>query len=352
VPRKGRESYRPWRVGGVALGHVRSGVYWIGRTVHGKRYRVSTGCRTPEAALAEYQRFEADPARYVPRGSIGAGWDAAVPSFIRFSESVLLNSPRWVDKQEAYLANVGAFLHHLGRASLDALTASDIRAFVAALTEGEITGRKVGPPSVNRHLAALKAFMGWARAEKITANLADAEVTMVREDKAVRLPTEIDPKRYRAVHAALDANDLERWRVAGEVLLGTGLRYGELARLKASDLHAHGVHVPIAKGGRGRTIPASPRVIAAARRLLALGGVPDDEASQLDHRLKVAAKRAGVAPFTAHEYRHTFATVCLRRGASLRDVQAWMGHASIRTTERYLHALRMKERAPKHFAPL
>jgi integrase len=33
-------------------------------------------------------------------------------------------------------------------------------------------------------------------------------------------------------------------------------------------------------------------------------------------------------------------------------VQAWMGHASIRTTERYLHALRMKERGPKRFAPL
>jgi site-specific recombinase XerD len=51
--------------------------------------------------------------------------------------------------------------------------------------------------------------------------------------------------------------------------------------------------------------------------------------------------------------RHTFATVCLRNGAALRDVQEWMGHASIRTTERYLHVLRMREGAGrKRYAPL
>ena len=336
MPRKGRETYRPWRAGGVALGFIRSGVYWIDRTVHGRRFRVSTGCRTPEAALGEYQRFEKEPARYVPRGSTGAAWDDAAKDFLRYSEHVLLNSKRWVDKQEAYLANFGGFLRGSARvfASLDAFTSSDVRSFIAALTEGEVTGRKVGPPSVNRHLATLKAFMGWARSERVTLNAADREVPMVREDKGVRLPTEVEAARWKATNAELERRDLARWRLACEVLLGTGLRYGELARLKAADLHAGGVHIPKAKGRKGRTVPASAKVIAAARRLLLLGGVPDDEASQLDHRLRVATKAAKVPPYSAHELRHTFATVSLRNGASLRDVQEWMGHASIRTTER------------------
>jgi integrase/recombinase XerC len=346
---------RPWKHGGVALGYVYKGVHYIDRTVHGRRFRLSTGCRTPEAALTEYQRFEKDPARYVPRGKAGAGWDAAVPGFLRYSESVLLNSARWVDKQEAYLANFGAFVRGAHRVfgSLDAFTASDVRSFIAALTEGAITGRRVGAPTVNRHLATLKGFMGWARSERMTLNAADSEVPMVREDKGVRLPGEVAPERWRAVHAELDDRGLERWRLACEVLLGTGLRYGELARLRAEHVHGAGIHVPKAKARRGRSVPASARVVAAARRLCVLGGVPDDEAGQLDHRLRVATKAAGVERYSAHELRHTYATVSLRSGASLRDVQEWMGHASIRTTERYLHALRVRDGSGrKRYAPL
>lgn len=351
MPRKGGETYRTWRAGGVSLGQVRSGIYWITRTVHGRRYRVSTGCRTPDAALAEYQRFEEDPARYVPRGKAGASWDDAVPDFLRFSESVLHNSRRWVDKQEAYLANFGAYVRggHRAFASLDAFTSSDIRAFLADLTEGHVTGNKVGPPTINRHLAALKGFMGWARDERRTANHADAEVSLVREDKGIRLPTEIEPARWKPILKALDA----RWRLACEVMLGTGVRYGELARMRAGDVLDAGLHVPRAKARKARTVPASARTVKAARQLLTMDQLPDDEASQIDHRLEVAARRAGVEGFTAHELRHTFATVCLRTGASLRDVQEWMGHASIRTTERYLHVLRMREGAGrKRYAPL
>lgn len=341
MARKGGDSYRPWRAGGVTLGHWRSGIAWIDRTVHGRRYRISTGCRTPEAALSEYQRFEADPARYVPRGKTGTTWDQAVTAFLRFSEAVKLNTSRHVEKQEAHLANFGSYTRAGSRvfASLEGFTASDVRSFMAALTEGQITGREVGAPTVNRHLASLKAFMSWAREERLTKNGADREVPMVREDKAVRLPEEVAGSRWRAVLAELD----ERWRATAEVQLGAGLRYGEVAHIEAEHVHAHAIHVPKAKGRRGRTVPVSRRTAAAARRLLALGGVPDDEASQMNHRLEEAAKRAGVPRFTSHALRHTYGTVTLRallRGAQgLRELQERMGHASIRTTEKYLHAV-------------
>lgn len=338
MPRKGRETYRPWRLpNGARLGFIRSGVYWISRSVHGRLYRVSTGCRTPEAAVGEYARFEADPARYVPRGKVGTGWDQAAVAYVAHSASVELNSPRWVEKQASYLANFGAFTRGGSRvfASLDAFTATDVRAFIAALTTGEVSGRKVGAPTVNRHLAVLKGLMTWAREGRQTANTADQEVPMLREDRGVQAPVEIPAARWRAVLGKLP----ERWRMAATLQLGAGLRYGEVATLAAGDVLRGAIRVPRAKGRKARSVPASTATVAAARRLLALGGVPDDEASQMNHRLAVAARRAKVAPFTSHALRHTYGTVSLRNGVSLRDLQERMGHASIRTTETYLHAL-------------
>jgi len=43
-----------------------------------------------------------------------------------------------------------------------------------------------------------------------------------------------------------------------------------------------------------------------------------------------------VRPLRFHELRHTFGSLAINR-ASLIDVQAWMGHADIKTTMRYLH---------------
>ena len=51
-------------------------------------------------------------------------------------------------------------------------------------------------------------------------------------------------------------------------------------------------------------------------------------------RVKAALPDLG-ARVTPHSLRHTFATIALEAGASLRRVQYAMGHADPRTTERY-----------------
>ena len=58
------------------------------------------------------------------------------------------------------------------------------------------------------------------------------------------------------------------------------------------------------------------------------------------HRIvKAAAKRAGIsAEASAHWLRHAHASHSLERGAPIHLVQATLGHASVATTGRYLHA--------------
>lgn len=67
-----------------------------------------------------------------------------------------------------------------------------------------------------------------------------------------------------------------------------------------------------------------------------LPGVKID-GSALRRRFEAARKRADLPPLRFHDLRHTFGSLAVDAGASLVQVQSWMGHSSIQTTMRYLH---------------
>jgi hypothetical protein len=177
------EKFKPWRINGQRVGHIRSGVHYIHRHIHGLPYKKSTGCIDPVAAEAEYRRFERDPADYVPRSSAGTNWSGACTAFLAYSRDGKQNTQHWVNNQAAHLANLGAWRRGgaLVFASLDTFTSSDIRAYMQARSAGEISGKPVGRASVNRELSTLKGLMRWARSEKLTGNRADLEVKLLRE---------------------------------------------------------------------------------------------------------------------------------------------------------------------------
>jgi len=51
----------------------------------------------------------------------------------------------------------------------------------------------------------------------------------------------------------------------------------------------------------------------------------------------LARDRAGLRPLTFHDLHHTFASLLARAGEAPTLIQAEAGHASLRTTERYMH---------------
>lgn len=349
MPRAPSDPSRIWKIAGRRVGFVRSGVFVIDRRVHGRRLKRSTGCLDEAAAVLEYRRFEADPAHYLPRGREGVAWAEAVPRFLRAQRAVAHNSVYWTEQQARILAAWG---QRPAFATLDSFDASDVKAYLADRAEGKAGPEKrrgpTGRATRNRELATLKALMGWAREERLTTNRADEEVAIVREGRGKNAPREIPADEWKPVLSKL----LPRWRLACEVLLGAGLRYGELAGLRAEDVRAGGLFVPESKNRDARLVPASARVIRSAQKLLAIGGVPDDRGMQLGDRVETACRALKVRPFSAHELRHTYATSCLRAGVDLETLRARMGHRSITTLQKYVHAVAASSRQRSTGAPL
>lgn len=190
----------------------------------------------------------------------------------------------------------------------------------------------------------------------------------VREVDQGRPETYTADEYAQLVEAAADLGD----RHLAVVLLGgdAGLRRGEIAGLRTEDVEAGGtlwirrtvielrgdrlVHPP--KSGRSRRVPASARLLAVLRRLCVApetadgwlirgpGDVPATD-SHIGVICTSAQRRAGLPRKGPHTLRHTFASQALEAGATPREVQELLGHASISTTERYLHASEAGKRA-------
>ena len=138
-------------------------------------------------------------------------------------------------------------------------------------------------------------------------------------------------------------------------LLETAVRNGELCRLDVGHVAACDrlVEVHEGKGGKSRVVPVT-RSLAAA--LVAHAGgrtsgplfLSRERGPAGDRRLstrrvrqvvKGAARTAGIEKRVyPHLLRHTTATRLLLDGMALHDVALFLGHGSVRTTERYAAA--------------
>jgi integrase len=180
------------------------------------------------------------------------------------------------------------------------------------------------------------------------------------ERPRVRNNVEIDVLSPEEIWALVRAADSEQDAAIFLTAAFTGLRQGELLALRWRDVDferrvirvhrtyksGNGVDTP--KSGRGRAVPMADEVAQALARLGEREHFTEDDdlvfrgprghvnAQKLGYRYKAALKRAGLRELRFHDLRHTFGTIAINR-ADIVQVQAWMGHADIKTTQRYLH---------------
>ena len=127
------------------------------------------------------------------------------------------------------------------------------------------------------------------------------------------------------------------------LLYNGGLRVSELVTLLWRNL-VDGVANIAGKGGKTRVVRLSRGVWAELQALRREEEDGDDRVFAMTacnawKRVKRAARLAGIeVAVSPHFLRHSHGTHALRRGADLATVRDTLGHESIATTGRYLHA--------------
>jgi len=146
--------------------------------------------------------------------------------------------------------------------------------------------------------------------------------------------------------------------------MDTGIRRGELVKMKRTDLYREAVTIQ-GKGAKERFVCIGPRTQKAIWRYLLHRRDNLDALWLTEERTPLAAegvrimlerlaKRAGITEVkvSAHKFRHTYATEMLRMGVDERSLQAFLGHSTNAMTKHYteqfnsLDALKIHRRSP------
>ena len=137
--------------------------------------------------------------------------------------------------------------------------------------------------------------------------------------------------------------ETEHTRDAIVILLDTGMRFGELARLTWRDVDFAGSVIHVTKMNSktqlAREIGITPRVrkilvdrqngAAATARVLGVRSIKRSFAT--------ACRRAGITGLTIHGLRHTCGTRLARQGKTPGEIARILGHSQIETTFRYIN---------------
>lgn len=266
------------------------------------------------------------------------------------------------------LRQYAAFLRERGTSSSAQIGSKDVDNYLLYLGTGDQERRPLSASSISRHLSAIRSFHGWLVTEGLV--LTNAASTIRAPKQPQELPHTLTVNQIqRLLEAAGSGEPVQALRDVAflEILYGTGARVSEATGLTLDDFDLQ-IDLPIVrligKGNKERIVPVGSYAVSAVEAYLSrsrpvlasrgkgsaflflnLRGSPLSRQSAWEI-LQRASDASGLEQqVSPHTLRHSFATHLLEGGASVREVQELLGHASVATTQLYTHltAQRLQE---------
>lgn len=356
-----------------------SGSLWLRHGARGDvwyvKYRDETGRQIKQRLGPAYAGKGACPPGWYTRKTARAELDARLTDVRRgvarhertgetFGEAAA-EWLRWVEsrgRKPSTISGYRSMIHrHLdpafGNLPLDRVTADRIEAYLATIGDRSPRTRNKLVIMMNGIFERARRRYARQRPPVIVAN-PTRDIERVPGPRRAGIDVYTPEEVHSLGRAAADDQDAALILTAAF----TGLRQGELRALRWRDVDfsratirversvtmRHAVGTP--KSGRGRAVPMADDVAKTLARLGQRGAHDGEDdlvfpgrdggffdTSALVRRYREAQKHAGLRELRFHDLRHTFGSVAVNRADSITELQAWMGHADVTTTSRYLH---------------
>jgi len=247
----------------------------------------------------------------------------------------------------AYRADVDQFVAWLHETNAVAVSPSDVDKLDVTEYLSRLAARKLTGVSRARKLAAIREyFRHLVDHEQLERSPADGLETPHKEKNA-RPYLQTDEYSRMLSLAGASPRDF----AILQVFLQTGVRVSELCSLRLDDIDlVHGLLHVTGKGQVERTIELERKGIQALKNWLAVRPLSLSDALFLNYQGDPIGSRgvqklifkyrteAGITKRAGcHALRHTFATRKAERGVSPFQLKDWLGHASLNTTQIYVH---------------
>jgi integrase/recombinase XerD len=276
----------------------------------------------------------------------------AVEEFLQFCAVERQLSQHTIKAYESDLVDLGKCLP--GGALVSEISSAALKEYL----EQMVVERKLTPATVRRRFACLRAFF------RRLSHLGEAQDPFANWrpmlQRRRRLPRALSRSEVscllsaHAIEATHGLNGHPDFLTVLRLMVSTGVRVGELCKMRIEDVSADGSSIRVlGKGSRDRVAYVGDtglrrellQLIKARRRashafgslLVNRHGAPLRPQS-IRSKLRRHGVEAGLTRrVTPHMLRHTAATLLIESGVDIRFVQRLLGHSSIATTEIYTH---------------
>lgn len=224
---------------------------------------------------------------------------------------------------------------------------------------------KLSNTSIRTYQRAVKVFYTWIYDNEYIEKNPVTRWKYIRAEKKEKLPLyQEEVERLDALFNPKCKSGLRNLCII-HLMLDAGLRMGEVARLKISDVLIDKglIYIRDSKGNKSRYVPIGRKLKSYIYKYMVLfreisinqmGSYDKEEfrddilfqkvqsnqpmgidaIKQLFHKLK---NRADIPRIHPHLCRHTFATSYIIQGGDLESLRLILGHEDIATTQKYLH---------------
>ncbi len=293
-----------------------------------------------------------------------------------YSEETLYNYERDLLTFDAFLYDE---MSNLPFSSITKRTVEQYKAYLNSrdrkTASGDDSEQRLKSGSINRALTSLRRYLAYLIDMDYEAPVVPGSIKLLRMEKKHGQVAELNelieliesPMKFEK-----DKRVALRNRAALETLFASGMRISELINLKRNQLDKSGRIFIQGKGKKQRFIYLTERAIKHIGFYLAERTddfpylfIPERglnvkvknkhiSPNYLQMKIKKYRELLGInVPTSAHSLRHGFATYLAEKGANPAAIQILLGHESLDTTTRYVHASdKYAESTHKQFHPL